>query len=142
MAGLTFPDVNVWLAILHFEHVHHQGAKSWWETDDSDAICFTRITQISLLRLLTTATVMNQKPLSMGATWSAYDRLFEDNRVDYVPEPVDVQAKFRNMTERAIASPKVWADAWLLAAAEGHGGKVVTFDQGMAPQSDICLILR
>lgn len=82
MPGLTFPDVNVWLAILHFEHVHHRIAKSWWETDDSDAICFKGMTQISLLRLLTTAAVMNQKPLSMGAAWSAYDRLFEDNRVD------------------------------------------------------------
>jgi predicted nucleic acid-binding protein len=54
MAALIFPDFNVWLAILHFEHVHHAIAKSWWQTHDSDVICFTRITQISLLRLLTT----------------------------------------------------------------------------------------
>jgi uncharacterized protein len=141
MAGLTFPDVNVWLAILHFEHVHHRIAKSWWETDDSDAICFTRITQMSLLRLLTTPAVMNQKPLSMSAAWSAYDRLFEDNRVDYITEPVDVEAKFRSMTESEISSPKVWADAWLLAMAECYGGRVVTFDQRMAIQREICLVL-
>jgi hypothetical protein len=141
MAALIFPDVNVWLAILHFEHVHHAIAKSWWQTDDSDAICFTRITQISLLRLLTTPAVMNQKPLSMSAAWSAYDRLFEDNRVDYVPEPVGVQEKFRILTESRIPSPKVWADAWLLAMAECHGGKVVTFDQGMAAQREICLVV-
>jgi uncharacterized protein len=134
MAGLTFPDVNVWLAIPHFEHVHHPITESWWETDDSDAICFTRITQISLLRLLTTPAVVNQKPLSMSAAWSAYDRLFEDNRVDYVTEPVDVEAKFRIMTESGISSPKVWVDAWLLAMAECYGGRVVTFDQRMATQ--------
>jgi predicted nucleic acid-binding protein len=84
---------------------------------------------------------MNQKPLSMSAAWSAYDRLFDDDRVDYVPEPAGVQEKFRSLTESRIPSPKVWADAWLLAMAECHGGKIVTFDQGMAAQRDICLVL-
>ena len=141
MARLIFPDVNIWLATLHFEHVHHRIAKSWWETDDSDAICFTRITQISLLRLLTTPAVMNKKPLSMSAVWSAYDRLFEDKRVDYVTEPVGVEAKFRMMTESGISSPNVWADAKLLAMAECYGDRVVTFNQRMATQRDICLVL-
>ena len=141
MAGLTLPDVNVWLAILHFEHVHHAVARTWWETTDSDAICFTRMTQIGLLRLLTTAAVMNQKPLSMRVAWSAYDQLCGDERVDYVPEPANVQTEFRNLTESGIASPKVWADAWLIAMAECHGGHVVTFDKGIALKRSICLVL-
>jgi predicted nucleic acid-binding protein len=85
---------------------------------------------------------MNQKPLTMQDAWSAYDRLFEDDRVSYVPEQPDVKEKFRRMTESRIASPKVWADAWLLATAECHGGRVITFDRRAALESEICLILR
>jgi len=45
MPRLSFPDVNVWMAALLPEHVHHGIAKSWWKSDEYDSICFTRITQ-------------------------------------------------------------------------------------------------
>ncbi len=86
MAGLSFPDVNVWMTALLVEHIHHSIVRSWWEADDSEAICFTRITQISVLRLLTTSAVMNGKPLTVKLAWKTYDRLFTDDRVSYMPE--------------------------------------------------------
>ena len=76
MPGLSFPDVNVWMAALLPEHIHHELAKSWWESDEFDSICFTRVTQISVLRLLTTPAIMNGKPLTIKAAWKLYDRSF------------------------------------------------------------------
>src|SRR5579884_2217292 len=95
MPGLSFPDVNVWMAVLLPEHIHHNVAKTWWNSDSSDSICFTRVTQISVLRLLTTSSVMNGKPLTMKAAWKTYDRLFADDRVSYMPEAADVERHFR-----------------------------------------------
>ena len=47
---------------------------------DSQSV-FTRFTEISVLRLLTTAAAMDGKPLHMDQAWEAYDRLYDDDRV-------------------------------------------------------------
>jgi toxin-antitoxin system PIN domain toxin len=126
----SFPDVNVWLAILLENHVHHGVAKAWWNAAES-TIAFTRFTQISVLRLLTTAALMDGKPLTMDQAWQALDKFFTDDRVVLAPEPPDAGARFRNIARGDTASPKLWADAWLLAFAEAAGGTVITFDRGL-----------
>jgi len=110
--------VNVWFALLLENHVHHEVAKAWWNTDVSDAIVFSRFTQLSLLRLLTTAAAMNGKPLSMRQAWSVYDQLYQDDRVALVTEPDEFEPTLRKLSAARIASPKVWADACMLAFAE------------------------
>jgi len=78
------------------------------------------------------AAVMNGKPLSMTEAWQAYDRLFDDPRVVFVPEPDDVEVLFRRYTAGRLSSSKLWADALLLAFARTAGGTLVTFDQTLA----------
>lgn len=136
MPGLSFPDVNVWMALLLSEHIHHPIAKSWWKSEEFDSICFTRVTQISVLRLLTTSAVMNNNPLTMKKAWKVYDRLFTDDRVSYMPENTDVDRYFRQYTSEGVPCPKVWADAWLLAMAESHDGTIITFDARLASRGD------
>jgi len=141
MAGLSFPDANVWLALLLADHVHRRAAVSWWNRDQSDNIAFSRVTQLTILRLLTTAHVMNGKPLSMRSAWAAYDELFEDARVSWCAEPAHMEEKFRKLTSGRIASPKLWADAYLLAMADALDATLVTFDQALAKHSERCLLL-
>lgn len=136
MPALSFPDVNVWMSVLLAEHVHHEIAKSWWNSDEFDDICFTRITQMSVLRLLTTSAVMNGKPLTMRSAWKAYDRLFTDDRVRFMPETPGVDSHFRRYASDRVPSPKIWADSWLLAMAESHDGAVVTFDRHLAERAE------
>ena len=101
---------------------------------------FTRFTEIGVLRLLTTAAAMDGKPLHMDQAWGAYDKLYDDDRVVFLPEPPGVEAHFRAYTSGRIASPKVWADAWLLAFADAAGGSVVTFDQALSARGAHCLL--
>jgi predicted nucleic acid-binding protein len=129
MISSSFPDVNVWLALLLEEHVHRPTAKRWWESAQS-SVCFIRLTQVSVLRLLTTAAAMSGRPLRMTEAWASYDRLFEDDRVAFL------------YARKNHASPKLWADAWLLAFAECAGGAVVTFDQALAAQASHTVLLR
>jgi toxin-antitoxin system PIN domain toxin len=129
--SLSFPDVNVWMALVMEHHVHRAVAKTWWEAAKGP-IAFTRFTQIGLLRLLTTSAAMDGKPLRMNQAWHVHDRLFEDDRVVFLPEPMGVEAPFRKYSSRRTASPKLWADAWLLGVASSAGGVLVTFDRALA----------
>ena len=79
-------------------------ARIWWETSET-RIAFTRFTQISLLRLLTTAAAMDGAPLRMNDAWRVHDRLYEDERVVFYPEPADVEDQFRAQTKAATAHP-------------------------------------
>ncbi len=142
MTSLSFPDVNVWLALLLADHIHRGLASRWWESNSSETIAFCRLTQISVLRLLTTAAAMNGKPLTMSEAWRAQDRLFEDDRVALLPEPDAVEAEFRRRSRSGAASPKVWADAYLISFAVQNNGAVVTFDRALENRGADCLVLR
>ena len=141
MTSLSFPDINVWLALLLADHVHRTQAKQWWDSDESDIIAFIRFTQLGVLRLLTTPAAMNGKALTMPAAWAAYDRLFADDRVSFLDEPRETEGRFRQYARLHRASPKLWADAWLLAFAHEAGGNIVTFDRALAARSERCLLL-
>lgn len=137
---LSFPDVNVWMALILEHHVHRAPAQAWWKANDAP-IAFTRFTQISLLRLLTTHAAMDGKPLSMRHAWRVYDRLYEDERVVLITEPADVETRFREFASGPEHGPKLWADAWLMAFAQAAEGMLVTFDRALAARGAACLLL-
>jgi toxin-antitoxin system PIN domain toxin len=140
MNSLSFPDMNVWLALATPEHVHAAIAKRWWEEEDG-AIAFCRLTQLGFLRLMTTAAAMDGKPLTIAEAWRVYDRFYADDRVTiFSEEPPEVEKSFREKAAGRTVSPKVWADAWLLAFAQGAEGVLVTFDKALEPRGAHCLL--
>jgi toxin-antitoxin system PIN domain toxin len=141
MSSLRFPDVNVWLAILAEHHEHRESARKWWESELADSILFVRLTHLSVLRLLTTSAAMDGKPLTMAEAWAAYDRLYGDSRVGFLHEPTTVESRFRSLSSDPQASPKLWADIWLLACAQEAGGRIVTFDRALAARSGEAILL-
>jgi toxin-antitoxin system PIN domain toxin len=139
MISLSFPDVNVLLALAAHEHVHSAIARRWWNAHEGD-IALCRISQLGLLRLLTTAAVMENKPLSLDQSWRIYDGLLADDRVVFVYDRQEIDAAFRARATSDAASPKLWADAWMLAMASAAGGVLVTFDQALGPRGAHCLL--
>jgi toxin-antitoxin system PIN domain toxin len=138
----VFPDVNVWLALASEEHIHHVDALVWWRQELAP-IAFCRFTQIGLLRLLTTAAVMNGKPLAMKRAWKVYDGLMGDERVEHIAEPPAMERMFRELSSSAtLASPKLWADSYLMAFAVEAGGTVVTFDRALARRGPSIVLAR
>ncbi len=131
--------MNVWLALATPEHVHAPIARSWWGQENGP-IAFCRLTQLGFLRLMTTAAAMDGRPLTITAAWRVYDRFFDDERVVLIAEPRDVDKKFREMAVGRTASPKVWADAWLLAFALAAEGTLVTFDKALSHRGAVCLL--
>ncbi|MGC9993999.1 MAG: TA system VapC family ribonuclease toxin [Terriglobia bacterium] len=141
MNSLNFPDINVWLALAAPEHIHAAVARRWWD-GESGAIAFSRLTQLGFLRLMTTAAVMDGKPLTIAAAWRVYDRLYDDDRVVFISEPPEAQRRFREKASGRTASSKLWADAWLLAVAQAAGGILITFDKALASRGAHCLLGR
>jgi predicted nucleic acid-binding protein len=80
MTKRSFPDLNVWFALALADHPHHRAAKDW-RKHDSTTIGFSRITQLGLLRLLTTSQAMGGMPLTNADAWGVYDHFLTDARV-------------------------------------------------------------
>ena len=131
---LFFPDVNVWLALSIADHVHSEDAWRWLKLLRPDArLILCRYTQLGMLRLLTNSAVTGIPPLTLRKAWEVYDRWMDDPRVEFYPEPRDVDAEFREATKRlgSQSAPKAIGDCWLLAFAAGVQATLVTFDRSL-----------
>src|SRR6266576_2925139 len=121
---LNFLDANVWLALLWSRHIHSEKARAWFERSSEEEFFFCRITQITVLRLLTTPMVMGNDVKTMSEAWA-------DDRIALLAEPEAIEPEFRRFSALRSSSPKVWADAYLVAFAVVAGLKLVTFDRGL-----------
>jgi toxin-antitoxin system PIN domain toxin len=141
MNTLNFLDANVWLALLWSRHVHSETATSWFEKAGEEQFLFCRFTQITVLRLLTTEKIMGKDTKTMSEAWSLWDRVWADSRIMFLPEPDALEKEFRSRSWLSSRSPKVWADAYLLAFASVAGLKLVTFDRALKSHSANVLVL-
>jgi toxin-antitoxin system PIN domain toxin len=141
MTKHSFPDVNVWFALAVADHPHHRPALAWWNQESSVA-GFCRLTQLGLLRLLTTASAMGGQPLTNAEAWRVYDGFLSDSRVRLFAELPALEDLFRSGSSARQASPKLWVDAYLAAHAAASDATLVTFDQALARYPVKTLILE
>jgi toxin-antitoxin system PIN domain toxin len=124
------PDVNVWLSLCYDRHEHHQAAVDWLEAVRTP-VYFCRVTQMSLLRLLTNQRVMGPDVLTPQDAIGVYRELRSDERVRYAHEPTDIETFWFSLMTVSSANGSVWTDAWLAAFALADRSKLVSFDAGM-----------
>ena len=137
----NFLDANVWLALLWSRHEHWQRANAWFERAADEQFFFCRFTQLTVLRLLTTEPIMGKDAMSMSRAWNLWDEVWSDDRIAYLPEPAGLEPELRSRTRLGSRSPKVWADAYLLAFAAVAGLKFVSFDRALNTHGVDVLIL-
>jgi toxin-antitoxin system PIN domain toxin len=114
-------DANLLIALLVEDHVHHDAAESWFVgLRESFATC--PITQGSLVRLLIREgqSAMTARAILSGAT--------SDARHEFWPD--DIQ--YTNVPSEGIIGHRQVTDAYLAQLARAHGGRIATFDQGLA----------
>jgi len=137
----NFLDVNVLVALLWSRHVHSELARRWFEQKGEQECCFCRFAQLTVLRLLTTEAIMGSDTKSMAAAWKAWDVLAADYRLVFVDEPLGLEDELRSRSQLPSRSPKVWADAYLLAFASAAGLRLVTFDRSLRSRSNHVVVL-
>ncbi|MGD0512251.1 MAG: PIN domain-containing protein [Terriglobales bacterium] len=84
---------------------------------------------------------MGRDTKSMAEAWNLWDRVWADDRVIFLPEPEEIEREFRARSRLSSRSPKVWADAYLLAFASVAGLKLITFDQALRSTGKNVLVL-
>jgi predicted nucleic acid-binding protein len=88
-----------------------------------------------VLRLPTTTAVMGGDVRTMKGAWEIWDQIASDDRVGFLPEPDDLEPRLRGHSRLESASPKVWADAYLLAFAQAAGLTLVTLDHALGSRA-------
>ena len=123
-------DVGVWLAAIWGRHVHHRVAKQWFD-GRADDLLLCRVTQMSLLRLISNPAIMAEDAVSRSEAWRIMDQVWSDNRVLWADEPDQLEAVFRVISAWNDKSHKLWTDDYLAAFAQASGASLATLDTRM-----------
>ncbi len=126
-------DVNVRLATLVAEHPHHDPATRWWREavlPAGEDVAFCRLTQLGLLRLLTSESVMGRQRLDHAHAWAAFTEVAAQASVKFLKEPTGIDEHLADLCSREPSSPGYWSDAYLAAFARAGRHRFATFDRG------------
>ena len=122
------PDVNVWLALVDADHVHHGRARHYWQAEARPTLGFCRVTMLSLLRLATNPKVMRGQAFTPDEAWQAYRAFRALPEVAFFGEPAGLEAQMALWSERSNFPLQLWTDCYLAALATVSGSRLVTFD--------------
>lgn len=75
------------------------------------------------------------------AAWDALAELAEDERVQFEPEPAELDRQFARLLSRLGAAPQLVTDAYLASFAIAAGLGLATFDRGFQRFADLQLHL-
>ena len=125
-------DVNVLIALLDAEHVHHEAARRWLRENIQHGWATCPITQNGCVRIMAQPGYSNCIPAPLvaerlsEATATIHHRFWADNVSLLETSTVDWER---------IIGPKQITDVYLLALAVEHQGRFVTFDARIAPDA-------
>jgi len=129
------------LAFSYDGHTHHIAARNWLTGVEHGRLFFCRHTQLGLLRLLSAEAVMGEDVMNQSEAWDTYDFWIEDDRVEFLEEPLELEPIFRNLSQLQRPAPKDWADSYLAAFAQAAQLTLVTFDRSLRSRAKNCLLL-
>jgi toxin-antitoxin system PIN domain toxin len=114
-------DANVLIALVVENHVHHDAAEAWY-AGSTAAIATCPITQGSLVRLL----IREGQPAR--AATAVVSALMTQPRHEFWPD----DASFDTVSLNGVIGHRQITDAYLAHLARVRGGRLATFDQGLA----------
>jgi len=121
-------DVNVLIAIIDEEHVHHWVAHEWWAANRSAGWATCPLTENGLARIMSQSGYKNR----VTATF-AIDLLAEQvGETDHAFWPDDVSLRNGALFDPScILGPNQITDVYLLALAMKNGGRLATLDRSV-----------
>lgn len=122
-------DVNVLIALLDVDHVHHTRAMEWLRTHGSEGWASCPITQNGCIRVMSQATYPN--PLPVAAVIERLGAACNHPRHGFWPDDVSL-LDARTADARRIHGPRQVTDLYLLALAVKNKGRLATFDGTIA----------
>ena len=121
-------DVNVLIALLDSDHLHHRRATQWFTENIEAGWASCAITQNGCVRIMSQPGYPNPLPAAR-----VVERLRAATRTphhQFVPSALSVLDESRFDSEQFLGQRQV-TDAYLLGLAVEHGLRLVTFDANM-----------
>lgn len=130
---VTLLDANVLVALADAAHVHHDAAAAWFQASSAPfATC--PITQGALLRVL--LRLQTVPDAASGASLLA--GIAAHPRHQFWPDSLEYMA----VRWAGVMGHRQITDAYLAALARHHGGRLATFDRGLAAlHPDVALLI-
>jgi toxin-antitoxin system PIN domain toxin len=123
-------DVNVWLALLVAQHEHHRLVRRWFEQLAASQAGLCRVVHLAMIRLLANPAVVGRSAVSAASAWNLMSAILDDERVEFVSEPADLDEIFPTLLNYPVPTGKLVTDAYLAAFAIGTARRLVTLDRG------------
>jgi toxin-antitoxin system PIN domain toxin len=114
---MDIPDVNVWLALVDQNHLHHNAAASYWENTAATQVAFTRVSMMGFLRLGTQPRVLS-RTLTPPEAWELYRQFLADPNHCLLQEPASLDHHFAALTTQPkfLKRPFEYGLFWSLLA--------------------------
>jgi toxin-antitoxin system PIN domain toxin len=126
-------DVNVLIALLDVDHVHHARAREWFRVEARRGWSSCPITQNGCIRVMSQPAYPN--PLPTAAVLERIAHAARHPHHEFWPD--DISLLDADVVDgRRIHGPKQVTEIYLLALSLRHGGRFVTFD-GAIPVSAV-----
>ena len=120
-------DVNVLIALVDSEHVHHESAHRWFEQTGQASWATCPMTENALLRILGNS----RYPQSLGTPAAVLSFLTSLRALPghvFWPDDISLSGNAQIDASRLLGHGQV-TDTYLLALASAHGAKLASFDR-------------
>jgi uncharacterized protein len=121
-------DVNVLLALMDKDHIHHRNALTWWRRERESGWASCPLTQNGFVRILCQGNYP-ERPTAARAIEQLRLQLAEPGH-EFWPDDISVTDS-GHFDRSRILGPKQITDVYLLALAVKKGGRLVTFDRAI-----------
>jgi toxin-antitoxin system PIN domain toxin len=123
------PDLNVWLALIWPEHIHHQHAVQYLEQQAADQVLFCTVTALGLVRLVCQPKLMGTAVRNAAEASDLLNALFQQPGVQMAEPDHDGWEVFHQLLRGGALPARLCTDAHLAALAIANGWRLVSFDR-------------
>ncbi len=121
-------DVNVLIAIIDEEHVHHWVAHEWWAANRSTGWATCPLTENGLARIMSQSGYKNRVTTTFAIDLHA-EQIAEPDHA-FWPDDISLCDATR-FDPSCILGPGQITDVYLLALAVKNGGRLATLDRSV-----------
>lgn len=125
-------DINVLLALLDSDHIHHQRARDWISAEIAYGWASCAITQNGFVRIVSQPSYPS--PIAPGQAVDLLSRATQTEHHEFWTCAVSLLDV--NVVDRSrLHGSRQVTDAYLLALATAHGGRFATFDRRISVEA-------
>ena len=124
-------DVNVIIALLDPDHTFHDRAHAWWKEHANLGWASCPLSENGVVRIMAGSSYSSQTSFSAATIVNLLKNFASQNDHEFWTDDISLRDEKIFAIDRVLRSHQL-TDLYLLALAAKHGGRLVTFDQGIS----------